>query len=530
MSSRFRFAWLLVSAALFTNRSLAAEQAAGDAEAKKLTRTAMDKNYRSKNYAEAVKKLGQAATNCEQKGCTPAVHAQVYACLAVVHWNGTEDYDSAIEALRTMVRIDPDHAIEKRFASAELRSALDTAKTDVDAEKNKGATSPAPAAAASAAPPPQREEAPPEEDVDPAEAKEREFRRQVEARKAQYAREAELARKKGDEEAARFAAEQKKAEEARKIEEARKAVEDKKEAERKAVEDKKEEARRAAEAKAAEAARKVEEAKRLAQEKKDAARKAAEDKKAEDARKAEEARKAKEEERLRTPIRAGQLQEQTWPNQTIGYPLPVYVKLPPPPAGVEKERTTVVRVVTEYSSPSTPVPQRFELKPLGNGAYGGLLPCDATSQEGLLTYFTIALNKYDNLVAIGASPQKPNKVKVLASMSGQFPHLPGSLPPSACAAEASSAPVVAAAAGQAAAPTTPCASDKDCPDGGICAQKACAVAKPAPPVPTTKHRRGCVGCRLGARDESPPWWGIALVLTLGAARLLPAGRRAGWSA
>jgi hypothetical protein len=478
----------------------------GDAQAKKLTKQAMEKNYVAKDFSGAVRKLGQAATLCEQKGCTPSVHANIYASLAVVHWNGTEDFDSAVEALRTMVRLDPEHTLDKRLATAELKDALDTAKVDVQVEATQ------PPDAGARAPQPQE---PPDEDLDPAEARERAFKRQVEARKQAYAHEQEEAQKKADQEAARYAAEQKKAEAARKAEEAHQRAEEKKQAARKAAEEKKDAARRAAEAKAADEARRVQEAQRAAEEKKTAAIRAAEDKKAEDARKAEEAKRAKEEERLRTPIKAGKFQEDPWAEQTVGYPLPVYVKLPPPPAGIERERTDVVKVVTEYSGPGTPIPQKFELKALGGGGYGGYLPCDATTAEGVVTYFTLALNKYDNLVAIGGSPQKPNKVKIRATMSGTFPHLPGELPPKSCAEGGGSMPTEAPDAGP-----PGCTADTDCPDGGICAEKVCATAKAAPPVPSTKPRwRHCFGCELGAQGDTAPW-GVVLVFAALATRMV----------
>src|SRR5262245_28732655 len=113
--------WLMlgIAACLVSTTLEAAEP--GDAQAKKMTKQAMDKNYAGNDYSGAVRKLGQAATVCEQKGCTPSVHANVYASLAIVHWNGTEDYDSAVEALRTMVRLDPEHGVDKRLATPELK-------------------------------------------------------------------------------------------------------------------------------------------------------------------------------------------------------------------------------------------------------------------------------------------------------------------------------------------------------------------------------------------------------------------------
>jgi len=496
---------LLVAAAILLSPRIWAQAGAADAQATTLTRAAVEGNYVAKDFRGAVRKLGQAATLCETRGCTPQVQAQIYASLAVVHWNGTEDYDSAVEALHTMVRLDPEHPLDKRFATPELRAALDTAKDDVRQEAKGGS-------AAS----PRKSQA-----EMTAEEKEQEFRRKVEERKAAYAREAADAQKKADADATKYAAEQKKAEAARKIEEAAKAAADKKEAARKAAEDKKEAARKAAEEKKAEAARRAIEAQKAAEEKKAAERKAAEDKKAEDLRKAEEAKKAKEEARLRTPPPVGKLQENAFHEVTLGYPFPIYVKLPPVPPGIEKVRTDVEKVVTEYISPMTPVPQRLELKPLGNGGYGAMLPCEATSLDGELTYFTIAINKYNNLVAIGATPQKPNKVQVTTAMTGKFPHLPGELPPKRCPPTAP--PTASEIAAQPASPS--CTTDKECPDGGVCAQKTCATVSSAPPMPKSKPRwRGCFGCELGGRTEGAPA-GMAVLLAVAAARLFRRGQR-----
>jgi hypothetical protein len=511
---------LLIAAAWgFLPAGAVAEPQAGDAQAKRLTRAAMEKDYTAKDYRGAVQGLGEAATLCEKRGCTPSVQAQIYASLAVVHWNGTEDFDSAVEALRTMVRLDPKHALDRKLAPRELREALDTAREDVRTEATPKEAPPS----ATREPESEAPADPEEEGLDP---KEREFRRQVAARKAQFAREQEETRIRVEAEAARAIADAKKEEAAQKIADVRRVRQEKRDAARKLAEEKKEAARVAAEQKKAEVIRLAQETKRLEQERKDFDRKQLEDKKADDLRKVEEAKQAQEEQRLKTPFKAGKLEENVWKQQAVGYPLPVYVKLPPPPAGIEKERSEVVKVVVQYDSAATPIPQKIELKPLGNGGFGGMLPCDATSLEGTITYFTIALNKYDNLVALGASPAKPHKVKVKAQVEGNAPHLPGDPPPKSCA-EGGGAVAVASLASlgagvgetpsQAASPT--CAADSDCPDGGLCAQKVCAVAKPAPPLPGNPRFRACHGCRLGARDEGLPS-GVALALAAAAAGLL----------
>src|SRR5439155_8383751 len=121
-------------------------------------------------------------------------------------------------------------------------------------------------------------------------------------------------------------------------------------------------------------------------------------------------------------------------------------------------------------------------KALANGGgYGGHLPCEASVQEGEVTYFTTALNKYDNAVAGSGTRAKPNKVHINPVFTGKFPHLPGELPPTACTkkqmarelAEREAANATKEGAGKEAsdkdlnAKTAPpgCQSNADCPDG-----------------------------------------------------------------
>jgi chemotaxis protein histidine kinase CheA len=531
--------------------------AAGDADAKKLMKTAMEKNYMGGDFELAVKKLRQATELCQAKGCTPSVQAEIYGSLAVVHWVGTEETGTASDDLRAMVKADPKYELDDTYAPPELLEALETIKGGgakppaaapprAEARPDAGAQAmPKPPASAGAAPV----------------SKQDEFARQVEARKSQLARErddavkaaetAEAKRiadeKKAEElrrtqevekaakdklEAERKAAEEKKAAELRKVEEERKAAEEKKEAERRAIEEKKEAARKAAEEKKEAARRAVEEKKKAAEEKKEAARRAAEEKKAEAerkiaeaAKKAEEERLAKEEARMKKPPPVGKLQETPWRDQTKGYPIPVYVKLPPAPRGIERPRIEVVKVVTEYSSPDMPTPKQFELKALANGAYGGLLPCEASMREGEVTYFTLALNKYENPVAGGGTRAKPNKVNIKPVFTGSFPHLPGEMPPKVCAEDrgGKQASTTEAKANAKAAPTT-CQSNAECADG-VCTKDGCAPGLAAPPLPTPEPRRGgCAGCQLGSAGSAPAGSAV-LAIAAWCAHLLRRRRR-----
>ena len=537
----------LVATCLFSVIALA-DGTAGDAQAKKLLKTAMDKSYMAGDFDVAVGKLNQADALCKMRGCSPSLRAEIYGSLAIVHWVGLEDNDSALQDLRAMVKSDPKFELGDTYAPPELLQALDGVRAEgrrgaagAGAPVASGAAPPKiapPAGPPPAVPPPAVAQAPRSAAPDagaapktPEEArKQEEFRQQVEARKAQRAHEIEQAGRIAEEEAARRAVEEKRAEEARKVAEAKKAEEDKKEAARKAAEEKRaeeqrkiEEERKAAEEKK-EAARKAAEEKKeaerkAAEEKKEAERKAAEDKKEaarkaaeEAAKKAEEERLAKEDQRLRTPPPVGKLQETPWREQTMGYPIPIYVKVPPPPRGVERPRVEVVKVVTEYWAPGVAVPQQVELKPLPNGGYGGHLPCEASDQEGEMTYFTTAINKYDNPVAGSGTRAKPNKVQVKSVFTGSFPHLPGELPPRVCTEERKEAERKAKEAAS--------AKDVALVKEGAAVQETSAPPAAAPTPPTTKPRGGaCAGCRLGSGGEGAFGSAALAIAALGLHRL-----------
>jgi chemotaxis protein histidine kinase CheA len=527
-----------------------AEGTAGDASAKKLIKTAMEKNYMAGDFDVAIGKLNQASASCKMKGCSTAVEAEIWGSLAVVHWVGIEDNETAVQDLRAMVKADPKWELGETYAPPELLQELDRIKAELRRGGAAAAPAAPPAAPPPAAPPPAAPPAAKPRAVDPKAAAE-DTRKADEAKRAAEAKQAEEARKEEEANA--------KAEEARKAEEAKRAAaEEKKEAARKAVEEKKEAERKAAEERKAEQERKAEEVRKAAEEKKEAARKAAEEKKEaalkaieekkeaarlaaeqkradaqrkaeeaqrkalEVARKAEEERQAKEEARLRTPPPVGKLQETPTREQTMGYPIPVFVKVPPPPKGIEKARTDVAKVVAEYSGPGMALPQQYELKPAANGGgYAGHLPCEASAQEGEVSYFVTALNKYDNPVASSGSRAKPIKVKVSPVFTGKFPHLPGELPPTACTKKQMEREIAAREAAAAAkeggdkeakakAEPPGCQSNADCPDGGVCSKEGCAAPAPPPPVAAPK-KAGCAGCRLGAREKGTPAAVLAMI-------------------
>jgi MYXO-CTERM domain-containing protein len=273
-----------------------------------------------------------------------------------------------------------------------------------------------------------------------------------------------------------------------KTEAARAAAEEK----RAASEEKKEAARQAAEEKRAASEEKKDAARKSAEEKKEALRKAEEERKAELARKADESRKAAEEKRLRTPPPVGTLQGTIWKEMVVNYPLPIYVKLPPPPPGIEPARVQVARVVVSFSSPMVAVPKQVEMKMVEEGSYSVMIPCEATKQEGDVLYNVSAFNKYDNLVAKSGSADKPNKVTLKGFITGAMPHLPGEVPPEACGAKST------------ASQKGKCEVNLDCEYGEVCLEGRC-VPGDSPLLAKAKKKKGmCASCDVGAASTPTP--------------------------
>src|SRR6266571_539831 len=91
--------WLYAVVCFFSAMALA-DGSAGDAQAKKLVKTAMDKNYMAVDFDVAVGKLNQADALCKMRGCSASLRAEVFGSLAIVHWVGLEDNESALQDLR----------------------------------------------------------------------------------------------------------------------------------------------------------------------------------------------------------------------------------------------------------------------------------------------------------------------------------------------------------------------------------------------------------------------------------------------
>src|SRR5205814_7328379 len=123
--------WMVLGAAVcFASAGARAEGTAGDAAAKKLIKTAMDKNYMAGDFDLAVGKLGQASALCQMKGCSSAVTAEIAGSLAVVHFVGLEDADTARQDLRAMIKADPKYELGDTYAPPELLQALDEVRNE----------------------------------------------------------------------------------------------------------------------------------------------------------------------------------------------------------------------------------------------------------------------------------------------------------------------------------------------------------------------------------------------------------------
>jgi hypothetical protein len=466
--------------------SARAETAPGNGEVIKLIASALDTAYgKTKKIEAAESKLLQAVSVCERRGCSSDLHASVYGYLAIVHWFFDADHSRAIQDLKIMRKIDPEEELDSEYATKALERAWKTAL----AEGSPAAIEESKAKARSATDDKREGSA--------GQPRESEGQKVDEARKsAEERKEAERRVAEEKKQAARLTAEEKK-------EAARKATEEKKEAARKSAED----ARKAAEEKKEAARKAVEDTRKAAEEKKEAARKAADEKKAEDARKAEEARRVELDRRLKSPPPVGALVEAPFKEQAVGYPIPIRVKLAPPPPRIEPERVEVVKVVTEYVGPGVPSSARLELKPGKAGGYEGVLPCELTAQEGEVTYYTTAFNKNDHIVAQSGSNSSPNKVQIRADLAAALPHFVGELPPRSCA-DSQPQPTRAKTAPN-------CPGGTGCKQSAACEGAGCGSEPLAAPLPTASPRGGgCAGCEVGRRAPIGAGSTVGLLLAL----------------
>jgi hypothetical protein len=138
------------------------------------------------------------------------------------------------------------------------------------------------------------------------------------------------------------------------------------------------------------------------------------------------------------------------------------------------------------------------------------LPCDVSKQEGDVTYYTTAYNKYDNVVASSGSINKPNQVQIKAEFASRLGHMPGELPPLSCEESERRAKAAGPKCGAdgcketAAAANAPACEGADCGGG-------------TPNLPVVKPAgRGCLRCALGTANPSMDWEAVSsLALAIG---------------
>lgn len=231
---------------------------------------------------------------------------------------------------------------------------------------------------------------------------------------------------------------------------------------------------------------------------------------ADEAKKAGDAKKAEYDRKLREPPPVGKLVEKPFAEQAVTYPVPVLVKVPAPPDGIEPERAAVARVVVDYTGPAGQHGQT-ELKPVKDG-YGGEIPCDGVQSAGKLTYFTTAFNRFDNPVANGGTAAAPHVVVLKVALNGAMPHLPGELPPRSCAG----------------AKDPECKVASDCGSEGVeCLKGECKArleSPPKPPPPPIKKKGACGACRIGS-TQAPETGGPIMAISLLGAFVVRRSRR-----
>lgn len=108
----------------------AASAQARDAEAQGLVRSAMDVDYLALDFAAAERKLDQALKLCSNRGCSPAVLAQIHVSLGIVQ-GGQGKNDEAKAAFVAGIGIDPTVELDQDLATPELAAVFEEAKEEV---------------------------------------------------------------------------------------------------------------------------------------------------------------------------------------------------------------------------------------------------------------------------------------------------------------------------------------------------------------------------------------------------------------
>jgi len=119
-----------------------------DAAATKLADEAINTDYLATNFADAEKKLRNAATMCGTAACSPQVRARVLRDLGVVLIAGLGRPDDGRKAFADALQADPDIALEKALTTKEIERIFKSAKEGGGAGPAKAGGTPSGGAAA----------------------------------------------------------------------------------------------------------------------------------------------------------------------------------------------------------------------------------------------------------------------------------------------------------------------------------------------------------------------------------------------
>ncbi len=156
------------------------------------------------------------------------------------------------------------------------------------------------------------------------------------------------------------------------------------------------------------------------------------------------------------------LEDAGWVEQALGFPIPLFVKVPKLPSDTMK----VAKVSVDYFEPGSDQARHMTLKPMAGG-YGGYLPCAASSKPGQLRYVIRVVNDCGTEIGSAGSDEEPRSIKLKPAVDYSQPHLPNELPPETCTRGEQ---------------RMTCEFDDDCPgEGAVCAAGACTAPRPKIP-------------------------------------------------
>jgi hypothetical protein len=181
-------------------------------------------------------------------------------------------------------------------------------------------------------------------------------------------------------------------------------------------------------------------------------------------------------------------------NQALLTPIPIYVELP--------DGVTPAKVIVRYRGPGATEWKTARMTKKGNG-YGTEIPCvDVGNSVGELKYFVQALDSSGDMVASSGRLNEPYRVRIVAKLEGEAPHLPDSPAPTACAAGSTATTTAATdcppgfpGCHAASKSGSTCVSDDECAAGQTCSNGECSggegggddSSEPAAPPPYKRN-------------------------------------------